>query len=89
MPINTISLITGALSFSAALSWNKAISDIFQVSSNGASSSLLQAIIITILIMITVMIINTSIHFYTKYRKLPLSDYVITSGKNNNKVSLW
>jgi len=90
MPINTISLITGALSFSAALAWNKAINDGLQKVASIQDASLVQAIIITIIIIITIFIINVGMRCYTKVKKTHLHDTVKKLGKNsNNKINLW
>ena len=89
MPINSVSLIAGALSFSAALAWNKAISDTLNRMTN-TNSSILQAVIITILIIIIVYIINVGIYFYTTFTNEPLKDSVIKAGAGNDaKVKLW
>lgn len=88
MPINVISLITGALSISAALAWNKAVNDMFQFTTKNVNTSFIQAILITILIMIVVTITNIGINVYTRYKKTSLSPYIIKAG-TNNKITLW
>jgi len=90
MPINTISLITGALSFSAALAWNKAINDALTTVSGINNSSLVQAVLITLVIIITVIIINSGIHIYKRCKRAPLQDHILKAGKNPGlKVNLW
>lgn len=89
MPINPITLIAGALSFSAALSWNKAISDGLNSITGGTSTTLLQAIVITIIIIIVVFMINTAIAVYHKITNGSLKQSIIKAGNENGKVSLW
>lgn len=89
MPINSVALIAGALSFSAALAWNKAISDTLN-SITKTNSTLLQAIVITIIIIIVVFIINISLDFYTRFTNISLNNNVIMAGgKDDSKVKLW
>lgn len=90
MPINTISLLTGALSFSAALAWNKAISDGLQKVSEKYNTSFIQAMVTTIIIIITVFIINSGILLYTHVKDTKLQEHIKNAGKNpNSKVKLW
>lgn len=90
MPINPVSLIAGALSFSAAIAWNKAISESLNNASGGTSSSMTQALVITILIVIVVIIINFGISIYSKFNNTILKQSVIRAGgDSNSKVQLW
>jgi len=91
MPINPVSLIAGALSFSAALAWNKAISDyLLRVTGDNKLSSVYQAIVITLLIIVIVIIINIGVNLYIKKSGAVLKDSVIKAGGNKeSKVSLW
>ena len=90
MTINSVSLISGALSFSAALAWNKAISETLSSVTDKASSPLAQAIIITIIIIILVFIINISIELYINTTNTDIKPSVRRAGSNNNaKVKLW
>jgi hypothetical protein len=89
MPINSVALIAGTLSFSAALAWNKAISDSL-TQMTGNQSSLLQALVITIIIIIVVYSINMGLKIYTAFSNTNLKDSVINSGDiNGAKVKLW
>lgn len=89
MPINSVSLIAGAMSFSAALAWNKAISDTLNRITE-TNEPLLQAIIITIIIIIIVHIINVSMEAYTKVKGTPLKYHTLKAGGNkDSRVSLW
>ena len=88
MIINSVALIAGALSFSAALAWNKAIGDSLYVVTQ-SNSSLLQAVVITIIIMIIVFLINFFIVKYNNYTNKQLSEKTIEAGTNvNSKVIL-
>lgn len=88
MIINSVALIAGALSFSAALAWNKAIGDSLYVVTQ-SNSSLLQAVVITIIIMIIVFLINFFIAKYNNYTSKQLSEKTIEAGTNvNSKVIL-
>ena len=90
MPINPVALIAGTLSFSAALAWNKAVSDTLSKITNCQSSSVLQAIVITVIIIIVVYLINVGLHLYTSFTNVPLKDSVILAGGNSDsKVKLW
>lgn len=89
MPINPVALIAGTLSFSAALAWNKAISDMLTTVTK-TNSSVLQATVITIIIIIVVYLINVGLSIYTSFTGQPLKDSVIKSGSNDDaKVKLW
>lgn len=84
MVINPIALIAGALSFSAALAWNKAVSDTLSKITN-TNSTILQAIVITTIIIIVVYIINMGI----KYYDIQIKDPVIkTANGYDSKVKL-
>lgn len=88
MLINPVSLIAGALSFSAALAWNKAVSDTL-TKTTGTNSTIFQAIIITVLIIIIVYIINMGLKIYTDRHNVPLKDHVIKAGnREESKVKL-
>lgn len=90
MPINPVALIAGTLSFSAALAWNKAVSDTLSSITKRSSSSVLQATVITIIIIIIVYLINVGLRLYTSYTNEPLKDSVIRAGGNDeSKVKLW
>ena len=90
MPINTISLITGALSFSAALTWNKAITDKLNYIVGNNTSSLTQAIVITLIIIMIVVLINLITNAYTKHTGRKLKTSVLSIGNDrNSKVKLW
>jgi len=89
MTINSVALIAGTLSFSAALAWNKAVGDTL-LNYTKTNSPILQAVIITIVIIILVYLINVSIKFYTNITGNELKDSVIKAGGNNDsKVKLW
>lgn len=89
MTINSVALIAGTLSFSAALAWNKAISDTL-TSVTKTNSSILQATVITIIIIIVVYIINVSLSLYTNTTNTPLKDSTIKAGGGDDaKVKLW
>ncbi len=89
MLINPVSLIAGGLSFSAALAWNRAISDSL-TSVTKKDSSVHQAIVITIVIILLVGLINLGLMLYTKYSNKQLTDEVIDSGSDKDaKVNLW
>lgn len=89
MLINPVALIAGGLSFSAALAWNKAISDTL-VSTTKNDSSVIQAIVITVIIIILVIVINAGLNLYTKFTNKKLNEEVIDSGSNDDaKVKLW
>jgi hypothetical protein len=89
MPINSVALLAGALSFSAALAWNKAVNDSLTAIS-GTNNSVTQAIVITLIIIMVVVVINGGISYYTKTYDIPLKNSVIKSGGDkNSKVSLW
>lgn len=90
MPINTIALISGGLSFSAALAWNKAINTSINkaIGGNDTDNTVIQAIITTLVIILTVLIINVAISVYSKFR--PIKNSTIEHGNSNNpKVKLW
>lgn len=90
MPINSVSLISGALSFSAALAWNRAISETLSSMTQVAPSPITQAVIITLIIIIIVFIVNISIKYYIKYKKTHLKKSVtLSGGDKHSKVSLW
>jgi hypothetical protein len=89
MPINPVALIAGTLSFSAALAWNKAISDTLTKLTN-SNSSVMQAVVITIIIIIVVYIINVGLNLYTNVTNEPLKDSIIKAGGGvDAKVKLW
>jgi len=89
MPINPVALIAGTLSFSAALAWNKAISDTLTTITK-SNSSLLQAVVITIIIIIVVFLINIGLKLYTTITAEHLKDGVIKAGAGHDaKVKLW
>lgn len=89
MPINSVALIAGTLSFSAALAWNKAISETLNTITS-TNSSLLQAIVITIIIVIVIYCINMGLFLYTSFTEQPLKNSVINAGANEEyKVKLW
>jgi len=89
MPINTVSLITGTLSFSAALAWNKAINDSLN-SYIRTPSPILQAVIVTIIIILIVFFINTGLKLYTSFTSESLKNSIINAGGHNeSKVKLW
>lgn len=89
MPINPVALIAGTLSFSAALAWNKAISDTLTKITK-TNSAILQAVVITIIIIIVIYLINLGLGMYTKFTGDPLKDSVIKAGSNeDSKVKLW
>ena len=89
MTINSVSLIAGALSFSAALAWNKAVSETLN-NITKTNSPILQAIVITLIIMFVVFCINYGLHHYTQLTKIELKDSVIKSGGNiDSKVKLF
>lgn len=92
MSINTVALIAGALSFTAAIAWNKAVSDTLQSITNLKSPSLsvVQAIIITLIIVIIVYFINIGINYHTKRKGVHLHDSILKSGGNKEyRVKLW
>lgn len=89
MLINPVALIAGGLSFSAALAWNKAISDTL-VKTTKTDSSVQQAIVITTVIIIIVLIINFGLSTYTKFTNKKLDNSVLELGSNpDSKVKLW
>lgn len=89
MPINSVALIAGTLSFSAALAWNKAISDSL-TKFTGSQSSVLQAVVITIIIIVVVYSINIGLKIYTSFSNNKLKDHVINAGSADGaKVKLW
>jgi diacylglycerol kinase len=87
MTINSIALISGALSFSAALAWNKAISEtLTNLTKN--NSPILQAVVITIFIIIIVYIINTGIETFTGLTNDTIKKSTIESGTAHNRVQI-
>lgn len=89
MTINPVALIAGTLSFSAALAWNKAVSEVLN-NVTQSNSPVLQAVVITVIIIIIVFIINISMQMYTKTTNIPLKDSVIRAGGGDDaKVKLW
>lgn len=89
MTINAVSLIAGALSFSAALAWNKAISETLN-NITKSNSPIFQAIVITIIIMVVVFLINLGLKQYTSMTHIELKDSIIKAGGNiDSKVKLW
>jgi hypothetical protein len=89
MPINPVTLIGGALSFSVALAWNRAVSDTLNNITGKTTSTLLQAIVITVIIIIIVFLINGAINIYTTFTNDELKKSIIKSGNENGKVNLW
>jgi hypothetical protein len=79
MTINSVALITGALGFSAALVWNKAVSEILE-SMIPNKSAVFQAIVTTILIIIIVYIVNLYINAFNIITNSNLKDSTIESG---------
>ena len=89
MPINPVALIAGALSFSAALAWNKAVSETLNKYTD-TNSPMIQAIVITILIIIIVYFINKGLSIYTSFTGDHLKPHVLEHGGNHeSKVRLW
>lgn len=89
MIINPVALIAGALSFSAALAWNKAIGDTINTLT-GSDSSIIQAVTVTIVIILTVMLINYGITIYSTYSNKELKNSVVESGNSPDaKVNLF
>jgi uncharacterized membrane protein len=90
MSINTVSLITGGLSFSAALAWNKAINHILTSTTKGHESPLTQAIVITTMIIIVVFIINKCVKYYKKLTSKQIDPSIESAGGSpESKVRLW
>ena len=89
MIINSVALIAGALSFSAALAWNKAIGDsVYAITKS--NSSVLQATVITIFIILLVGTINFFINRYTEKSGKPLNEKTLNAGTNpDSKVILF
>lgn len=88
MAINSVALIAGALGFSAALAWNKAVSEILE-SMIPSKSAVLQAIVTTILIIIIVYIVNLYVKVFNLITNSELKESTIESGGNNeSKVKL-
>lgn len=86
--LNPVSIIAGALSFSVALAWNRAVSDTLNNMTRSVSP-VLQAVIITLIIIIVVSIINIGLRFYTNTTNDKIKDSVIKSaGDENAKVRL-
>jgi O-antigen/teichoic acid export membrane protein len=89
MTINTVALIVGALGFSAALSWNRAVSETIEKVVD-TKSAILQALVTTLSIVIIVFLVNLYLEAYTKLMNINLSHYVIKHGSNkNSRVTLW
>lgn len=89
MAINSIALIAGALGFSAAIAWNKAISEILE-SMFPNKTAVLQAIVTTIIIIIIVYIVNLYVRFYYKLNNTQLKSSTLESGGDkDSKVRLW
>lgn len=90
MPINPIALISGALSFSAALSWNKAINETMNDIVGNKIHPMIQATIITLIIILIVFIINIVAILYSNFNNIQLNENTIRSGgDHNSKVKLW
>lgn len=90
MPINTIALIAGSLSFTVGLAWNRAISDTLTEITNGRISHIAKGCIITLIVILTVFIINIIINIYQKIFNTEIHDSIKDIGNNkNNKVKLF
>jgi hypothetical protein len=91
MSINPVALIAGALSFSTALAWNRAVSDtLVSISGKTSVSTVSQAIVITLLVMFIVTVINLSVTYYNHYTNSSLKDSTIKAGGNaDSRIGLW
>ena len=79
MTINSVALIAGALGFSAALVWNKAVNETLEMIIP-KKSSILQAIVTTFLIVIIVFLVNMYIKVYNNITDTKLKESTVESG---------
>lgn len=94
MMINTVSLVTGALSFSAAMAWNTAIYESLKKVTGPSGRepylTIMRALIVTAIIIAIILIVNTCAKMYEKVKGIALPDHVIEHGNHpNSKVHLW
>lgn len=90
MPINTIALIAGSLSFTVGLAWNRAISDTLTELTHGQISHIAKGCIITLIVILTVFIINFVLTFCKRIFNMDIHESIKDIGNSkNNKVKLF
>lgn len=85
IPINPIAITAGALSFSTAIAWNKAINDSIQtLSGKSKISPLISAIVITLIVCVVIISINVLIKQYEDKSGNKIKDTTKSWGGNEN-----